>query len=705
MNHLPMVPVNQGVASMVSRRQLLRLAGLSGLGLTASGLLDACGSSSSHPYDTTIADARAAIAKALVDTDTPSISVALMDRERVIWAEAFGLIDKATKAAPSTDTLFCIGSCSKMLATIATMILAERGQLDLDQPLLRYLPEFSMVSPEHRQITVRMLINHSAGFPGTDYRHSSTSAPNPDYYKQVLQTLSHAHLKHAPGAMSVYSNDGFTLIQPLVQALTKRSYVDFVTQEIFAPLGMKRSRYATEPFADGSYAPGYEGDKKSSQEFMNAYASGGLYTTPSEMGQLAMLLLGGGQLYGERILQPSSVTEMARNQTLSQPIRPVIMPDAFGLGWDGIRQDGLAAVGATAWHKGGATTTYLAEFFVLPDEGLALMVSGASLTCKPGVLAERILLHALVERQRIAAMPPILPAAALPEINATEEQLSAVAGIYASYDRLLRIQVRTDKTLALSRYAGDSWAASADILKLRSDGTFSSDTTYTMAYQAAASTGESYLALRLPYGLGHYQFEFPYVQKISARPVLSAAWQARLQRRWLVVNEGADSMASPVFALKAAPDCPGYVLASAGPLDKDNCILDASARDDLARMCLKIPYLFGRDLDDVLIEIHSGEEWVRMGGSLFRPAQSVLAFSAGTHLVRIGAEGLAEWRRLPANGVVTVNGATGWKLYDQEFAATNTGTGNGTTALPGRGNAAYLLLVGTADTDISVTLT
>jgi hypothetical protein len=149
---------------------------------------------------------------------------------------------------------------------------------------------------------------------------------------------------------------------------------------------------------------------------------------------------------------------------------------------------------------------------------------------------------------------------------------------------------------------------------------------------------------------------------------------------------------------------PGYVLANAQPIDKNDQIVDASSSDRVARMCLKIPMIQGRDLDDVVIESRDGEEWVRVGSSLFRPMQNVLAFTVGSHSVRIGAEGLAEWRRLPPGGVVTISGATGWKVYDQEFVATKSGSDDGATSLPGHGNAAYLLLFGLAGAEIRLTV-
>ncbi len=694
----------------ITRRSVLHLSVLTGAGILAPGLLAACwdsNDSNAASYGATIADARSAITTALVASDTPSISVALIDRDRVLWAEAFGVIDKTTKVAPTVDTLFCIGSCSKMLATIASMILVERGQLNLDQPLQRYLSGFKMASPEFAQITVRMLLNHSSGFPGAEYRGLFSTKARDGYAAQVMQTLATARLKHAPGEMSVYCNDGFTMIEPLVWSLTGKSYAQFVADEILTPLGMLRSRFPLTAFADGSFAPGFSGSSKQAQEFTLAYASGGLYSTPTEMGQLARMLLGGGQVDGRRILQPESVTEMARDQTLTQPLRPLVNPDAYGLGWDGVRQGGLAAVGVTAWHKNGGTSVYGSDFFVLPDEGLALMITGASTGYGSGALAERILLNALLERSRVSAMPAALPSTPKPQALATDAQLGNMEGVYAHYKGLLRLQVQADRTLAISKYEAGAWTASPASLKPRSDGTFSSDASPNNSYWTNTSQGQSYLLARAPYGMGHYLFEFPYAQKMVPKAALSVAWQARLGRKWLAVNEGFDSLgleAGVLFTLAGVPDLPGYVLANAQPIDKNDQIADASGSDSVAQMCLKIPLAQGRDLDDVVIEPRHGDEWVRVGSSLFRPAQSVLAFSVGSHSVRIGAEGLAEWRRLPASGAVTVNGATAWVLYDQEFAATKSGSGNGATSLPGRGDMAYLLLFGAADAELNVTL-
>ena len=695
----------------ISRRCVLQLSGLTGAGILAPGLLAGCWGSKASSYEATVADARGAIAKALTDTSTPSISVALMDRDRVIWAEAFGLIDPVSKAVPTPDTLFCIGSCSKMLAAIATMILVERSQLELDQPLVRYLGNFRMASPEYTQVTVRMLLSHSSGFPGADYRGLFGAGPRTDYAVQVMQTLATVRLKHAPGEMSVYCNDGFTMIEPLVQTITGKTYAQFVADEILAPLGMPRSRYPLALFAEGSFAPGFTGAVKQPQEFTQAYASGGLYSTPSEMGRLARMLLNDGQLDGKRILQPASIAEMARDQTLTEPLRPVKMADGFGLGWDGVRQGGLAAVGVTAWHKNGGTSVYGSDFFVVPDEGLALMITGSSTGYGSGALAERILLNALLERRRIDALPvPLVPTPG-PQGLATDEQLSTLTGVYAHYQGLLCLQALADRTLALSSYADGSWVVSPDKLKLRNDGTWSSDASPNSAFVAASAQGQTYLVARVPSGMGHYLFEVPYAQKMQAKAPLSAAWQARLARKWLAVNDAPDSagllLGGPLLTLAAVPDLPGYILTRAEPIDKNDQIGDASASDTVAQMCLKIPFVKGRDLDDVLIEMRNGEEWVRLGSSLFRPAQTVPVLASGTQVLKIGTEGYCEWRTVQASTAplqITLSAGSAWRIYNSNFQLLGSGAASGPATLPTGTGLAYLMLFGAANTLITVSL-
>ncbi len=97
-----------------------------------------------------------------------------------MWAQSFGLADVEARRAPSQTTMFGIGSVSKMFATVAIMQLVERGLVDIDAPLVRYLPSFRMADPRFADITVRMLLDHSSGLPGATYRNVQATSPVPD---------------------------------------------------------------------------------------------------------------------------------------------------------------------------------------------------------------------------------------------------------------------------------------------------------------------------------------------------------------------------------------------------------------------------------------------------------------------------------------------------------------------------------------------
>lgn len=667
-------------------------------------LLQISGCSSSSPgYTATILEGRSAAKEVMEQTGASSISLALIDGEQVVWAEAFGLADKTSQAAPSADTMYCIGSTSKMVAAIAVMKLVDQGVISLDRPLKEYITSFSMASPEYTQVTVRMLLNHSAGLPGGEYRNSETSAPLPfSFSAQALETIKSQRLKHAPGYMSVYANDGFTLIEQLVSAVTGKSYAQFVQEEIFTPLGMNTSRYPLDYFPEGSFAKRYADDTPQPQLFLNSFGSGGLYSTPMDMAKIAMMFLGKGKVGAVRILSEASVAAMGVDQTLSgfNPVKSKSF--SYGLGWDTVIQPGLAAVGATGWQKGGDVTLYGSTLIVAPTEGLAVVVMGASNGFGSGnatVIAERILLRALVEKGRIAAMPTPLNLPPRPLKTASSSQLDSAVGYYANNSTVMRVQREPDDSLSITRYdaATSAWQPWITGLKLRDDDRFSNDEKPGMSLSFISADGRQYFIIRYVTGNGHYQDDIIQGQKVSA-PGLSAVWSGRSGRNWLLTNEDPGSVAweAPLIRLDTFS---GFLAVNRGGALQ---VVDPASEDVRASMMLTIPQIYGRDLDDLVIDsIHEGE-WIRIGSTLYRPQETLTTLVAGSNIVTIGSEGLAEWRKLPVKGSVSISGASAWRLYGAELEQMAAGKGTGSAVLPGFGTAAYLMLSAPSGTRITL---
>src|SRR5207248_7052604 len=121
---------------------------------------------------------------------------------------------------------------------------------------------------------------------------------------QALQTLSMSRLKAPPGYMSVYCNDGFTITEALIEAMSGKSYVQFVQDEILTPLGMANTRYPLSAFPPGSYAKAYVKVAAKPQEFVNPLASGAVYSTADHIARIAMMFLNGGTVGTARIPSP-----------------------------------------------------------------------------------------------------------------------------------------------------------------------------------------------------------------------------------------------------------------------------------------------------------------------------------------------------------------------------------------------------------------
>jgi CubicO group peptidase (beta-lactamase class C family) len=666
-------------------------------------------------YRAAILEARTAALDVLKDGRVSALTIALVARDGIIWSQAFGLADREAGQAATARTMFGIGSVSKMLATTAVMKLVEKGLIDLDRALVEYLPDFRMASPEYRKITVRMLLNHSSGFPGTDYRNGETTAPFPGYLDQVLRSLSIERLKAPPGYMSVYCNDGFTLIEALVAAMTGRSFVEFVQDEILTPLGMENTRYPLAPFPDGSHAKTYRNGTVQPLNFGNLLATGGAYSTASDVGRLAMMFLGGGVVGRTRILSEASVAEMAVDQTIGtyNPVRADWV--AFGLGWDTVTEPGLRAVGFDGWNKGGDITGYGTAIIVSPRAQLAAVVIGASLPVAPGfgsvdatTIAQRMLLRALAEDRSIPAFPAPLPAVVPPVQSIPDGLLASIAGEYASFNTVIRVQAQADGSLLLFTLSDDGWTPLPDPLKYRGAGWFSADQTPLRSFTVIEAAGTQYLVLRRPGGYGHYLDHELVAQRVRGTGNLSAAWRARLSKTWLLVNEAGNSALWPTLdprlRLATAPELTGLV-AVRGPWDPGFSIVDPSASDAVATMMLVVPQLAGRDLNDLDVVRQDGVEWMRFGSYVHRPLDAVPTLPSGaTSTVTIGPDGYAEWRAVATPVEVDIDTTGAWRIYDSAFASVASGTGASRAVLSSVSGLAYIILFGDPAQTMTVTL-
>jgi beta-N-acetylhexosaminidase len=270
------------------------------------------------------------------------LAVGLHDQ---LIVRAFGKLTRDAKSPAATaNTLYDMASLTKvMVTTTSVMILVQQKRLDLDTPIARYLPEWSVATksdpdPTWRaRATIRNLLLHDSGLPA-----------HRDFYKQakghdaVLALVLGEPLVHQPGTKVEYSDLGFILLGEIVQRLTGISLDEYAKQHIFAPLGMKESQFNPPRKLWPTIAP-TENDVDFRKRLLqgevhdeNAWALGGvsghagLFSTAGDTAIFAQMILNGGIYAHHRILTRALIQEFTARQAIGDAART--------LGWDAVTQ-------------------------------------------------------------------------------------------------------------------------------------------------------------------------------------------------------------------------------------------------------------------------------------------------------------------------------------------------------------------------------
>jgi D-alanyl-D-alanine carboxypeptidase len=354
------------------------------LGLGTAGLLLSNAASAEPAPAPGPAEALARIAAGLVrDGHSAGVQIGVAITRRKPFVAGFGMADLQAGARVSPASVFRIASCTKQFTSAAILLLAERGKLELDQPIESFFPGF----PKGAQATVRHLLTHTSGIH--DYVQGGLPADAPGEWQRdpdrhrFLARMEPAY-DFEPGTFWSYSNSGYALLGELVEKLSGKSYGEFLRAALFEPAGMRST--AVDEFSDivPGRAAGYSLEGNVSGAFRNAFwgglplAEGGLRSTASD------LLRWNAALFGGRILSAESVarmTEPARvkdgravgaarfvppGQKQGSPPPFVTEPD-YGCGLEVCRFFGRKAI----WHSGGIRG-FNALLFRFPEDGLDL---------------------------------------------------------------------------------------------------------------------------------------------------------------------------------------------------------------------------------------------------------------------------------------------------------------------------------------------
>ena len=186
---------------------------------------------------------RGALPNLLEQYDVPAAAWAVLHDGEVVEG-AVGILSRSTGVEATTDSLFQIGSITKLWTATLVLQLADEGLIDLDQPVRTYLPEFTIGDESvAAQITVRHLLSHTAGFEGDIFTDTGVGD---DCLEKYIPTLANVPQLFAPDEMFSYNNAGYCVLGRIVEVLRKLPYDECLRQHLIGPLGL--SHCATGPY-------------------------------------------------------------------------------------------------------------------------------------------------------------------------------------------------------------------------------------------------------------------------------------------------------------------------------------------------------------------------------------------------------------------------------------------------------------------------
>ena len=181
-------------------------------------------------------------------------SILVLHDGRVVAHHEHGLADRAKSKLVDEATIFHFGSITKTLTAIAIMQLRDRGRLSLDDHVTHYIPELTQVHNAYGSmddITIRMLLSHSAGFqaPTWPYKEGKDWEPfEPTTWNQLVAMMPYQEIQFQPGARFSYSNPGFIYLARIIEKLSGDPWETYVQKNIFAPLGLTHSYFGITPY-------------------------------------------------------------------------------------------------------------------------------------------------------------------------------------------------------------------------------------------------------------------------------------------------------------------------------------------------------------------------------------------------------------------------------------------------------------------------
>lgn len=268
----------------------------------------------------------AAINHELRDKQINGMTMALVDKNEIVWSKGFGMISETQPATPSTS--YRVASISKLFTAIGVMKLVEAGKIQLDAPLSRYLPNLKFDNPFDKDITVRQLLSHRSGIlrepPIGNYFDDNTTS-----LQKTVESLQNTPVHFEPESTVKYSNAAVTILGYLIQQISGKSFSEYMDTVVLREIDMANSSFKESKSlsSEGEMWTYWDSHFKAPTFAMGIDPAAGLHSTMPDLCNFMSLLFNQGKnAAGQQVLKPESLSEMWKPQFTAEK-------QGYGLGF------------------------------------------------------------------------------------------------------------------------------------------------------------------------------------------------------------------------------------------------------------------------------------------------------------------------------------------------------------------------------------
>lgn len=305
----------------------------------------------------------------------PGLGVGIVENGEIVYARGFGVQSLETCVPVTPDSIFCVASISKCFVASAIMQLVERGKLQLDVPLIEYLPDFRLDDERFDQVTLREMLSHTSGMPDIDEAEYDEMVAHPEYDEgslgRYIQLIAGRKMVASPGERFAYSNIAYDVLGYLIARTSGKTFEDYMRDHVLHPAGMLESTFffpdvprkrlavphlrAPTMIVNPVY-PYHRADAPASF----------LHSTVTDMCHWAITCLAGGTFDGHHILSPVGY------ELMWTPVAEWGFPPLYehtGLGWTLGHFDGVKTV-----SHGGGGFGWTDFFIILPERNCGVII-------------------------------------------------------------------------------------------------------------------------------------------------------------------------------------------------------------------------------------------------------------------------------------------------------------------------------------------